>query len=294
MRNNETETSDLVEIFQQFGIFRNTLSENHNAFVKEQMQKNYDTVTKTYELQGKIYTGTFREDSERKNNEKAYKRECKLATVLASFGFDVILIKEDNNLPGKKPDAIVNGIVVDFKEVEAFYETGVSTNRIGSDYKDAMKKSHTKGVIILLHNFSEKYVTLNMGFEKTRRTNNGIALFFHENTGKFQLIDMEKVRAAHFEQLQQRSTSSASTEPADKTNIPQISEMSSEILTRPVRITVNGKERVCKNGILEGFMNAVKIIDSLAEKIRSIVEENKKLRNRLLHKNSQKSNEMER
>ena len=45
MRNNETETSDLVEIFQQFGIFRNTLSENHNAFVKEQMQKNYDTVT---------------------------------------------------------------------------------------------------------------------------------------------------------------------------------------------------------------------------------------------------------
>lgn len=184
--------------------------------------------------------------------------------------------------------------ISDLGFIDYFTANGVSPHRIGSDYKDAMRKSHTKGVIILLHNFSEKYVTQNMGFEKTRRTNNGIALFFHENTGTFQLIDMEKVRAAHFEQLQQRSTSSASTEPADNTNIPQISEMSSEILTRPVRITVNGKERVCKNGILEGFKNAVKIIDSLAEKIRSIVEENKKLRDKLQHKNKQKSNEVER
>ena len=47
-----TETTDLVKIFQQFGIYRNTLPKEHNEFVKVQIQKDYDTVTKTYELQG--------------------------------------------------------------------------------------------------------------------------------------------------------------------------------------------------------------------------------------------------
>ena len=52
----------------------------------------------------------------RKFNREAYAKESKLATVLASFGFDVILIEENSKEPGTKPDAIVNGIVMDFKE----------------------------------------------------------------------------------------------------------------------------------------------------------------------------------
>lgn len=44
----ETETNNLIRIFQQFGIYRNTLPKEHNEFVKMQLQKEYDTVTKTY------------------------------------------------------------------------------------------------------------------------------------------------------------------------------------------------------------------------------------------------------
>ena len=200
-----TETCDLIQIFRQFGIYRNTLSKEHNEFVKNQLQKDFDTVTKCYELQGKTYSGTFREDLHRKENREAYAKESKLATVLASFGFDVVLIEEDNRLSGTKPDAIVNGIVMDFKEIDAESEKEASKNRLGSDYRNGMRKNHSEGVVLLVHNFSEQFVSSNMDFKQTRRGNNGLALFFHENTGTLQLIDMEKIRAAHFEQPSSRS-----------------------------------------------------------------------------------------
>ena len=66
-----------------------------------------------------------------------------------------------------------------------------------------------------LHNFSEGFVKNNMSFEKTSPTHNGIALFFHEDSGKLQLIDMEKVRAAHFEQNMPRKTPDTFIEPSD-------------------------------------------------------------------------------
>ena len=132
--NEESETGDLIAIFHQFGIYRNTLPEEHNVFVKQQLQKNYDFVTKTYNLRGKSYTGTYRENSRRKENCEAYEKESKLATVLASLGFDVILLEEDNTLPGKKPDAIVNGIVMDFKEIEAVSERDATKNTLGNNY----------------------------------------------------------------------------------------------------------------------------------------------------------------
>lgn len=222
----ETETTDLIQIFKQFGMYRANLSLENDRFVKEQLQKDYDTVTKTYTLARKTYTGTFREDSKRKENRDAYEKESKLATVLATFGFDVILIEEDNTKPGKKPDAIVNGIVMDFKEIEAIYEKDASTNRLGSNYRDGMRKNHSEGVVLLLHNFSEDFVRENMGFKETRRGNNGLALFFHEDTGSLQMINMKKVRAAHFEQPSSRSAPDASIEPTDKSNIPQSGEKS--------------------------------------------------------------------
>lgn len=122
MKKNEIEICDFEKVLRQFGIYRNTLPKEHNEFVKRQLQKDYNTVTKTYNLQGRIYRGTFREDSTRKFNKEAYAKESKLATVLASFGFDVILIEENPKESGTKPDAIVNGIVMDFKEITAFYE----------------------------------------------------------------------------------------------------------------------------------------------------------------------------
>ena len=211
----ESETTDLARIFMQFGIYRNTLSKAHNDFVKRQLQKDYDIVTKTYNLQGRIYKGTYKEDAGRKLNKVAYEKEAKLATVLAALGFDVILIEENSAKSGTKPDAIVNGIVVDFKEIKAFYEKDATRNTLGNEYQRGMKKVNSEGVVIFLHNFSESFVRKNMGFKKTRPGKNGLALFFHEDTGTLQLIDMKKVRAAQLERPMSSRTSGESAEHSD-------------------------------------------------------------------------------
>lgn len=224
---NDFETTELIKIFKAFGFFRNNLPEEHNKFVKRQLQKNYDTLTKTFNLGGRIYTGTYREDSHRKDNKEAYAKESKLATVLASFGFDVILIEENNALPGKKPDAIVNGIVMDFKEIAAKTEFEATKNTLGKNYQKGMKKKNTEGVVLYLHNFSNEFVTQNM-ISKTSTEKNGLALFFHESDGTFQLLDMQKIRAAHLEQLQSRRTSSANTEHPNTFTIKQTEEMSNK------------------------------------------------------------------
>lgn len=206
------ELLDLIKIFKAFGECKNTLPKEHEIFVKKQIQKNYDTVTKTYVLGGKTYTGTYKEDPHRKDNKDAYFKESKLATVLASFGFDVILIEENNSLPGKKPDAIVNGVVMDFKEIHAIFEKDVTKNTLGKNYQNGMRKEHSAGVAFYLHNFSNEFVTKNMGFKETRRGQNGIALFFHENSGSLQLLDMQKIRAAHKKQALVGTTPRTSSE----------------------------------------------------------------------------------
>ncbi len=205
------EETDIVKILQVFGTFRNSLPKEHNDFAREQLQKDYDTVTKSFVLGGKEYTGTYRENSHRKDNKEAYAKESKLATVLASFGFDVILIEENNSLPGKKPDAIVNGIVMDFKEISARSEKKATKNTLSHSYQNGIYKQFSQGVAIYLHNFSNNFVRLHMTGEKTSPTHNGLALFFHEDTGTFQLIDMQKIRAAYKKQLQS-TTPSVSTE----------------------------------------------------------------------------------
>ena len=79
-----------------------------------------------------------------------------------------------------------------------------------------------------------------MTFEQTRRGNNGLSLFFHEDTGALQLIDMEKIRAAHFEQLSSRKAPDVSAEPLDKLSIASLNKKSNEniSLTKPITIVV--------------------------------------------------------
>lgn len=195
----QDELLELSKILKAFGTFRQNLPKEHNDFVSSQLLKPYEIVTKTYVLQGREYTGTFKEDVKRKYNKTAYEKEAKLATVLASFGFDVILIEENNSLSGKKPDAIVNGIVMDFKEVKAYSENEVGKNTLGGQYQNAMRKQQVQGVAFFLHNFSTQFVKKNME-GKTSSGKNGFALFFHEDTGRLQLIDMKKIRTVHEEQ----------------------------------------------------------------------------------------------
>ena|GEM_PF-6974243 len=58
----------------------------------------------------------------------------------------------------------------------------------------------------------------------------------------------------------------------------------SEMLYGKVVITVNGRERSCEHGVLEGFKNAVKRIDSLTVINKRLEDENRTLRQQLRRK----------
>ena len=52
-----------------------------------------------------------------------------------------------------------------------------------------------------------------------------------------------------------------------------------------VKIEVNGKERECKNGVLEGFKNAVRLVDRLIDVNHQLADENERLRNQIQNQN---------
>ena len=182
--------------------YKKTLSKKHNRFVERQLKKKYNTVTNTITIGERSFTGTYRENSDRKNRKDAYRKETKISTVLSSKGFDIILLKEterkiQKNDKTKRPDntksdALVNGIVMDFKEI-----TGTSKNTLGKNYQDSMRKKHSQGaVLFLVNNMTEKEVFEQLA-GKTRSQGNGLVLVYHENTDGLQIINMKNLRAAH-------------------------------------------------------------------------------------------------
>ena len=66
------------------------------------------------------------------------------------------------------------------------------------------------------------------------------------------------------------------------------------LLSGCVKIEVNGKERECKNGVLEGFKNAVKLVDRLMDVNHQLADENEKLRNQIHNQNKNKKTDIER
>lgn len=133
-------------------------------------------------------------------------------------------------------------------------------------------------------------------------TDNGLALFFHEDTGKLQLIDMKKIRTVHKEQSQIGMTPGTSSEHhtlegfhtsikdsssyLHEKNISQAKEKSIEGVKKNIsqqnstvtenlaslvyehaEIEVNGIKRDCKTGLLDGFMNAVTRLEERNETI---------------------------
>ncbi|MCR4714277.1 MAG: hypothetical protein K5751_07850 [Treponemataceae bacterium] len=59
--------------------------------------------------------------------------------------------------------------------------------------------------------------------------------------------------------------------------LPQSQEKSNNPLKYYMKIEVNGKERECKNGVLEGFKNAVRQLDSLIDTNHELCDENNRL-----------------
>ncbi|MCR4714276.1 MAG: hypothetical protein K5751_07845 [Treponemataceae bacterium] len=82
---------------------------------------------------------------------------------------------------------------------------------------------------------------------------------------------------------------------------PQIQKNSNSVgnpLTEPFTIDVNGKERECRNGVLEGFKNAVRRLDGiidtnheLCDENNRLVMENMRLKEQLNKKNHNKEHE---
>ena len=178
--------------------YKKTLTSEHNKLVKKQVQKQYSSVTNTVTIGDRTFTGTYREATDRKKKKNAYKKETKISTVLASKGFDIVLLSEEDKKENKKkkgntkPDALVNGIVMDFKEI-----TGTSKNTLGNNYQDAMRKKHSQGALLfLVRNITEREVFDQLA-GKTRSKNNGIVLIYHEDTDRLQIINMKNLRAAH-------------------------------------------------------------------------------------------------
>lgn len=56
--------------------------------------------------------------------------------------------------------------------------------------------------------------------------------------------------------------------------LPQTNKLSSKT---PIKIKVNGKERECKNGLLQGFKNAVSRLDELHQELNIVKSENEEL-----------------
>lgn len=85
----------------------------------------------------------------------------------------------------------------------------------------------------------------------------------------------------------------------DKGSASQTPQKSNEnhgqnLLEGCVKIEVNGKERECKNGVLEGFKNAVKLVDRLMDVNHQLADENEKLRNQIQNQTKNKKTDIER
>ena len=124
-----------------------------------------------------------------------------MATILSSLGFDVVMIEEPSS-GGKKVDAIVNGIPVDFKKV------GNGNNAIKDAYQKGMDKEHCKGIFIhadkeLSYSIKDskgKIVTADLDYAVkswTKTKDNGFLTIWIDNAEKFKTYDMKKIRAAH-------------------------------------------------------------------------------------------------
>lgn len=84
-----------------------------------------------------------------------------------------------------------------------------------------------------------------------------------------------------------------------KHSTPQASQKSNEnsgqnLLEGCVKIEVNGKERECRNGVLEGFKNAVRLVDRLMDVNHQLADENERLRNQIQRQSKNKKTDIER
>ena len=126
-----------------------------------------------------------------------------------------------------------------------------------------------------------------INFEKS----NEISLYMISEEGRVNKIEkpdfnsFKKIKGTVYDSSQVLKNPMTEHGSSCDSNISQTSEMSSESknnkeynpLTDYTKIEVNGKERECRNGVLEGFKNAVRQLDSVIETNHELCDENNRL-----------------
>lgn len=184
------------KLFALFDEYKNKLTETEKFFVEERKKRCLpETVIVKNEKTGQEFFGTYKVYPERKLSEQ----EKYMATLLSSLGFDVYMIDEPSS-GGKKVDAIVNGVPVDFKDV------GLGNNAVKNNYQNGMDKENAKGIIMRIED-SIKYIVKDKNGNKvekpleeavknwTKTKNNGILAIWIDNLSEFKVFDMQKIRA---------------------------------------------------------------------------------------------------
>mgnify|MGYP007101926841 FL=1 len=190
-----TGLSKFVELLRKY---REKLSDTETTWI-ESAKTGCKKVTYTTNNGHHTYIAEFYEHPNRIHND-AYKKEKYMATVLASFGLTIYLIKETSN-GGSKIDALVNDVPMDFKMV------GQGNSAIKQNYQKGMDKQHCMGIVVHLetertYTVKAKGILREVSIEKavesyTKSHKNGLLAIWIEDSQTFKTFDMQKIRAAH-------------------------------------------------------------------------------------------------
>ena len=223
--------NSVLQLKKLFEEYKNNLTDEEKKFVKDKIKNcvaRFETVLN--EQTKKEYKGSFYVHIKRTltNGEKY------IATILASMGMEVFLIDEPST-GGKKVDAIVNGVPVDFKDV------GLGNNAIKDNYQKGMEKENCKGIIMRIED-SIKYLVKDKDGKKvekplneavrswTKQKNNGILAIWVDNLDDFKFFDMQKIRSDNESRSVAGRPSQNSKQP--NTNIAQDSTVVNEKLAK--------------------------------------------------------------
>ena len=234
-------TKNYQKLVNILKIYEVNLTDEEKRFV---LRKKKDCSPKwasyTNPINKKVYKSKFYISSHRQKIQK----EEDFAVYLSSMGFSVYLIPEESS-GGKKVDAIVNGVPVDFKKV------GLGNWAIPNEYKDGMKKNNSNGVLIQVpkelpgYRYDGELLDLDSFVKKNTRKEdgigkpkNGILAIWIEDVDEFKVFDMKKIRAEHDRTAQGRANNISSN-----SNISQQNNLSSKNVTKSLKPDYNGENR---------------------------------------------------
>ncbi len=153
---------------------------------------------------------------------------------------------------------------VDSGNPESFTAAVYTKNDYSSPSFEALVEIDDNELVRQIKDLVDNYESQHQEFLEIRRENS----FSGEMSRR---LDNGEIFATYDDIVKER------TESAVNQLNPQIQEKSNNPLTDYMKIEVNGKERECRNGVLEGFKNAVKQLDSLIDTNHELCDENNRL-----------------